>query len=158
MYSMQRTIPQIHLSSENERFASRHPRKSSILLFWAPKSTQNDDLGSKIHDFESKNQENIFFDFLFSMWVGPRSSVWISLGSNRREGGPPIYRVVLRPCISELREPILIIFEVLKSRWVEFGTWLFFMGFGSAGSVDLERFTKTHWFREIKFRGISAFL
>ena len=85
-------------------------------------------------------------------------STKLGSASYRREGGPPaIYRVLLRSSISKLREPILIIFDVLESRQVVLAGLLFFMGFVTAWSFDPERFMKKQWFREIKFREIIVF-
>ena len=55
-------------------------------------------------------------------------------------GTPPLHRWVLEPPFSELREPIWIIFDVLKSRQVVAIDLIFFMGFVTAWSLDPERF------------------
>ena len=59
-------------------------------------------------------------------------------------GDPPAERERLDPLISELRDPILIIFDVLKSRLLEFSALIFFMGFVTAWSFDPERFARKH--------------
>ena len=55
-------------------------------------------------------------------------STKLGSASYRREGGPPlICRVLLRSSISELRDPIWIIFDVLESREVALAGLLFFI-------------------------------
>ena len=57
-------------------------------------------------------------------------------------GNPPIYRVLWACSISELREPILIIFDVLESRQLNFAGRVLFMGFVTAWSFNPERFRR----------------
>ena len=59
-------------------------------------------------------------------------------------GPPPAERERLDTLISELRDPILIIFDVLKSRLSEKFVFLFLAFFGSAWSFDPERFRKKY--------------
>ena len=59
-------------------------------------------------------------------------------------GTPPGEWATLDEAFSDLRDPILIIFDVLKSRLLEFSALIFFMGFVTAWSFDPERFARKH--------------